>query len=182
MTNSNDASVINEIIALELKMFQTVTNEGGKADCQNQPEAFRTMRQIVYEVLSPQVLAAWLSDLRDAERAGRNVMTEKYALMCGSIEMPEISQTIKNIISCELAWLQTAVEEHPDYFDGTDEDFCRYLLCELLMYSETTLHAYAQCITDAQAAGRNLVMERLENVKKLLCSTAAHAHQYTDAD
>ena len=175
MTDSNDASVINEIIALELKMFQAVNNLGGKADCQNQPEAFRTMRHIVYGVLSPQVLAAWLSDLRDAERAGRNVMTEKYALMCGSIEMPEISQAIKSIISCELAWLQTAVKEHPDYFDGTDEDFCRYLLCELLMYSETTLHAYAQCIAEAQAAGRNMVMERLENIKKLLCSTTTHA-------
>jgi hypothetical protein len=175
MTDSNDASVINEIIALELKMFQKVNNEGGKADCQNQPEAFRTMRQITYEVLSPQVLGAWLSDLRNAERAGRNVMTEKYALMCGNIEMPEISKTIKNIISCELAWLQTAVKEHPEYFDGTDADFCRYLLCELLMYSETTLQAYAQCIADAQSAGRNLVMERLENIKKLLCSTSAHA-------
>ena len=103
MTDSNDASVINEIIALELKMFQKVNNEGGKADCQNQPEAFRTMRQITYEVLSPQVLGAWLSDLRNAERAGRNVMTEKYALMCGNIEMPEISKTIKNIIAVRLS-------------------------------------------------------------------------------
>lgn len=175
MTNSNDTSIISEIIALELKMFQAVNNLGGKTDCQNQPEAFCTMRQIVYEVLSPQVLAAWLSDLRDAERAGRNVMTEKYALMCGSIEMPEISQAIKSIISCELAWLQTAVKKHPDYFGGNDADFCRYLLCELLMYSETTLNAYAQCIDDAQSTGRNLVLERIENIKKLLCSTAIHA-------
>lgn len=175
MTNSNAVSIINEITAIELKMFQAVNNEGGKADCQNQPETFCAMRQVVYEVLSPHFLIAWLKDLRMAEGAGRNIMTEKYALMCGNIEMPAISQTIKDIVSCELSWLQAAAKEHPDYFDGNDADFCRYLLCELLMYSETTLHAYAQCIAEAQAAGRNMVMERLENVKKLLCSTTTHA-------
>ncbi|WP_411331048.1 DUF4125 family protein [Desulfovibrio desulfuricans] len=182
MTDSHCRFITNEILKIELKMFQAVNNEGGKADCQNQPETFCAMRQIVYEVLSPHFLETWLKDLRVAEGAGRNIMTEKYALMCRRIEMPAISQTIKDIVSCELSWLQAAAKEHPDYFDGTDADFCRYLLCELLMYSTTTLNAYAQCIADAHTAGRNLVMERLENVKRLLCSSAHTHYQYTDAD
>ena len=174
MTDCGCNALLNEIIAIELKMFQTVNNEGGKADCQNQPEAFWAMRHMTYSVLSPQVLEACLDDLKKAESVGRNFMTEKYALMCGRIEMPSISPIIKGIIACELAWLQAAEKEQPNFFGGNDNDFCRYLLCELLPYSEATLTAYAQCLAAAKAEGRNLALERLNILKNMLSSSSAH--------
>lgn len=168
MINTECAALINEIIAIELKMFQAVNNEGGQADCQSQPETFCAMRHMVYCVLSPQVLAACLKDLSEAEKAGRNVMTEKYALMGGHIEMPAIPASIKNIIAYELEWLQAAEKEQPGVLGGNDSDFCRYLVCELLTYSESTLHVYEQCLADAKKEGRNLALERLKFLNGVL--------------
>jgi hypothetical protein len=173
MATSDGASHITEIIDIELRMFQAVNNEGGPADCQNQPEAFRAMRRMFFGVLSPQVLAACLNDLRSAERAGRNLMTEKYALMCGRIAMPSISPTVQGIVACELDWLQAAVKKHPEFFGGDDADFCLYLLCEMLTYSETTLLTYAQCLADAKREGRNLALERLDMLKNGLHTSPA---------
>ena len=71
--------IMQRIIDLETEMFMSVNAE--EAVPANTIPAFKEMRRMTYSVLSDKTVALWLCDLETAKKDGRNVMTEKYALI-----------------------------------------------------------------------------------------------------
>ena len=76
--------VTEQIVALEWRQFQQVQNEGGRADCQEDPETFRIMRKSQFLVWTQEALDSYLEDIREAEEKNWNLLTEKYARMMKS--------------------------------------------------------------------------------------------------
>lgn len=160
-----------EVVEWELVMFQEVRNRGGRADCQERPEAFRLMREITHAVLSDSFVESYLQDLRRCEAEGRNFMTEKYAVMEGQIVPFNPDPRIPDIARTESAWRNAVASDYPHVVgpDGGDA-FRRYLFAELQTYSSATIGAYADCVSAALREDRNLAMERYELLMRKLGS------------
>lgn len=168
MTKTNREALIDDIIALELEMFLAVRSRE-RSLCQERPEAFRLMREITHAVLSDEFLEAYLRDVRLAAGQGRNLMTEKYALMEDLIPAENDDPAVWEIVKAESDWRREVAAQfprsvHPDGHEG----FCLYLECELQTYSAQTLAAYSKCIEAARAQSRNLVRERYELLMRKL--------------
>ena len=161
--------LLREIIERELKMFVSVRNEGGTADCQKLPDSFRLMREITFCVQSDAVLESYLQDLVQAGAEGRNLMTEKYARMDNRIPPLKMNEDIGEIVAAESRWRAELCREFPHIVlaDG-QAGFCRYLACELETWSDRTLAAYALLVEEAREQGRNLARERYERLMELL--------------
>lgn len=176
MSNSEGRKIVEEIIGLELDMFLAVKNRGGTSICQERPESFRIMREMTHEVLPDTVLDSYLADLRRAVSDGRNLMTEKYALMEGLIPIRNASPLIAEIVQIESEWRKEVAAQFPRSVqpDG-HEGFCVYLGCELQTYSEKTLSEYLDYARSAQQELRNLVRDRYEILmRKLGYESLAH--------
>lgn len=163
MTNGTREGLIGKIVERELEMFLAVRNRGGTSPCQELPGTFRIMREITHGVLSEAFLVSYLGDLEGARVAGRNLMTEKYALMETLIPPRGTDPRIGRIVAAEGEWRREVAARfprtiHPDGHEG----FCLYLGCELQTYSCATLEAYCACVETALDEGRNLVRERYE--------------------
>ena len=85
------------IVEKELAMFQAVPNAGGKAPCQEDIRTFRIMRSSQMASWSEAALESYLQDLKEAEDAGRNLLTEKYARMMQST-WPEEYARIESLL------------------------------------------------------------------------------------
>ncbi len=156
--------ILNEILAVEWEMFHAVPNEGGTADCQQQPNAFRLMRKVAYKPLSAAFLTAWYAALCSAQADGRNLMTEKYAFM-DSRAVPAADGAdphIAAILDAECRWRAAVHDEFPHMVQKDDGFFRRYLAGEMHTYTPAALAAYADCVHTALAEGRNMVRERYE--------------------
>ena len=73
--------LINRIIELEWDMFDKVTNTGGRAACQDDEWTFYVMRFSQFSALNEAMLQSYEQDLLQAQREGRNMVTEKYGYM-----------------------------------------------------------------------------------------------------
>lgn len=184
-------TLIEEIVTLEWKMFSSVNNVGGPAQCQSQDETFEIMRRAQFRTWSEAALFLYRDDLKRARNEGRNLMTEKYARMM-SVTHPEEYALIASqlpVLSQETLCLVDLIAAHHKRWDAEvaekypklraqgrrrDEDSQRgggpsantYLVGELLTYSLATLH---QVLTDVETAlneGRNPVAEQLEETVK----------------
>ncbi|MBQ7816510.1 MAG: DUF4125 family protein, partial [Oscillospiraceae bacterium] len=69
------------LIKEEWEKFHNVQNEGGRADCQEDPETFAIMRRSQFVCWSEELVDSWHKDLIDAKKEGRNLLSEKYAWM-----------------------------------------------------------------------------------------------------
>lgn len=78
------SGVIREIVEREWRMFDRVHNEGGRADCQDDWQTFRAMRESQMKAWTEDTLQAYRNDLEQAEAEGRNLVEEKYARMMAS--------------------------------------------------------------------------------------------------
>ena len=76
--------LIAQIVAQEWAMFDEVQNNGGRAECQNNPREFEIMRSSQLKTWSEDVLKSYLHDLTSAAYSKRNLLTEKYAYMMES--------------------------------------------------------------------------------------------------
>ena len=75
-TATTREGLLHEIIERELVMFLATPNEGGVAQCQMHPDAFRTMRRMTHCIHDDATLVSYLHDLRLAAETGRNFMIE----------------------------------------------------------------------------------------------------------
>ena len=73
--------LINQIIATEWEMFQKTQNVGGRAWCQDDKVQFDANRRAQFEIWDEKTLQSYLHDLQEAESAGQNPVTLKYAYM-----------------------------------------------------------------------------------------------------
>ncbi len=156
------------VIDKEFAMFDTVSNAGGRSACQEHPQTFRAMRWMTFSVQEDVFLVSYLRDLEQAEEAGRNFMTEKYARIDNLI--PQISDfaVIPLIVNIEKAWLEELHKLYPYSFRTNIEGFCAYLSAELETYSEESLLHYYTTVNEASEASINLMQQRYRNLYKKL--------------
>ncbi len=177
MTMKKD--LIAEIVNAEWKMFTDVPNIGGKAACQEDYKTFEVNRSSQAMSWSEATLDNYLSDLTEAEKNGRNLLTEKYARMMQSTSPSEyavikhlipaldaeIPALIDKIVGIVLEWEDMLLKKYPDILrmgrpihSSDDTPFVTsletYLRGELATYSSGTLRLYYE----------NVVQQKSENI------------------
>jgi hypothetical protein len=160
--------LINDIVAIELRMFLTVQT-AGPTTCQEQPETFKLMRRAGFHVLSSKTLESYLQDLQEALEDDRNLVTLKYARIDELIPCLNDSHLIGEIVEIEERWLRELEKKYPLTFRSR-ADFAAgiYLRSELETYSNRTLELYLKDLTKALDEGRNLTAERYTYLFKQL--------------
>ena len=180
--------LIESIVEAEWNMFQTTNNEGGRADCQNNWNTFQLMRRSQFMAWEDKLLASYLSDLKEGEREGRNLIAEKYARMMESTapeeyaaikdKLPVIDKDRKviaeQVIAIQVGWLEEFRKEYPKLsmqtrYIHTSEDTPwdtsaeTYLRGELDTYSEETFILYCRYVIRLYQEGKNLNRMIVEN-------------------
>jgi hypothetical protein len=172
----NKQELIQEVIDLELDMFLNVRARE-PASCQENPEAFRFHRGVLFSVWSKAALESYRDDLIRADAEGLNLMTLKYARMENSIPPLSENPLIDRIVEIEIAWAKELAAKYPKLHSRgrpIDEDGPRgtsiktYLRGELETYSDNTLALYHQ--------NQIQFLERKENLaEKVLLATVVGA-------
>lgn len=182
-------TIINGIVDLEWDQFQRTTNEGGQAACQTNRPMFRIMRRSQFLVWPARLLRSYRADLAEANRIGRNLITEKYARMMASTVPDEYHRSIEpylpaldadrtalqeQIIATQVAWADDFRTRYPHLGDAmrvlrSSEDtpdvtsFETYLRGELSTYSPQTLDLYAAFVDQLRTEQRNMTEEIVQN-------------------
>ena len=159
MNEKKRKKLIADIVNRELAMFLQVRTAIPSL-CQERPETFRAMRGMSHTVLAADTLASYLKDLKLAEQADRNLLTEKYARMDNVIPPLSNNPLIGEIVSIEADWMEVLKHRYPNTFRGNRTPFEIYLCSELETYSDATLTLYHRDVTTALKKGKNLAEER----------------------
>jgi hypothetical protein len=177
------AEVLNAIVDLETEMYRRLNTNPPITEDKVTP--FRMMRWMTYSVLSDATQSAWMRDLCAAKAGGRNVLTEKYALMENAIVHFNSNPLIQKIVDAEVTWMDELHESYPRTIKRETKNvelFQRYALCELESWSDTSLECYYADIVAAQESGRNLCEGRYNNLNKRLgYGTLAELEQAAEA-
>lgn len=185
--------LVEEVIRREWDQFQRTENEGGRASCQGNWPMFHQMRASQFMTWPEDLLRSYLDDLDEANRVGRNLVTEKYARMMASTAPDEYRERIEpfiprlsdervarqeRVIAVQVAWAREFRGRYPKLgaamrvlttAEDTPEDtsFETYLRGELGTYSDRTMALYEAMVENLQAAGRNLTEQTVANTVRL---------------
>ncbi len=185
--------LVEEVIRREWDQFQRTENEGGRASCQGNWPMFHQMRASQFMTWPEDLLRSYLDDLDEANRVGRNLVTEKYARMMASTAPDEYRERIEpfiprlsderiarqeRVIDVQVAWARDfrgrysklgAAMRVLTTAEDTLEDtsFETYLRGELGTYSDRTMALYEAMVENLQAAGRNLTEQTVANTVRL---------------
>ena len=185
--------LVEEVIRREWDQFQRAENEGGRASCQGNWPMFHQMRASQFMTWPEDLLRSYLDDLDEANRVGRNLVTEKYARMMASTAPDEYRERIEpfiprlsdervarqeRVIAVQVTWARDFRGRYPKLgaamrvlttAEDTPEDtsFETYLRGELGTYSDRTMALYEAMVEDLQAAGRNLTEQTVANTVRL---------------
>lgn len=187
-SNSIDQQIEN-IVGREWEMFSNVDNEGGKAECQNQPETFWIMRKSQFLAWTSEIRDSYFMDLKQAKKAGRNLCAEKYGYMMESTfpeeyegikdMLPDIDKAkmeqIRRIVQINLEWEQVMDEKYKKLRANgrplrkeQDTQYATsvetYMTGELKTYSEKTIQLLYEYTIRCKENGRNLAYEILKNM------------------
>ncbi|MDR1590271.1 MAG: DUF4125 family protein [Oscillospiraceae bacterium] len=179
---------VDQIVSREWRMFQAVNEGGERADCQNDRVTFDGMRRGQFDAWSREAAESYLRDLEDAERSGRNLVSEKYIHMMKTTEPSKYEELASRITAPsdrarELAGelsdkLLTQTEalfgDYPhvagsgrplrsSYDFGGVVSIETYQLGELLTYSERTLGALLRHVLALEGEGVSFAGRVLEN-------------------
>ena len=179
------------LIDMEWEMFHEVKNEGGPADCQNDPETFRIMRRSQFACWDEDLVDSYTMDLVHARSVGRNLPAEKYAWMMASTAPEEFAaishllekptektvRLIEEIVSQEVEWMAEYEEKYPVFSLGNRElrtssdtpeetSFETYLRGELYTWSSETVGLYREFIRRIKEEGKNLALLTMETMVK----------------
>ena len=169
------------IIDHEWAMFDRVNNIGGRADCQDNRPTFYIMRGSQLCAWSKEMRESYLDDLMEAEKAGRNLLTEKYGYMMErtnreeykAIEKklparsPEKMELIGRLCATAVTWQEALTEAFPAITGQgrathSEDDrswatsFETYMMGELSTYSMRTLRLYEEHLESLKDAGINM--------------------------
>ena len=176
--------IIEQIVEMELEMFQNVRNTGGRAACQDDFETFDVMRKSQFLTWDLPLLESYWQDLQEGKAQGRNLVMEKYAYMMESTApkeyeaiatgLPKISEEkqamVEQIVAIQVGWREEFAEKYP-HLSGqariihTSEDtlydisFETYLRGELKTYSMQTLVLYGRRIVAFVQEQKNMTEE-----------------------
>ena len=178
-----DRELIDKIIAIEWEMFVSVNEGEDRANCQEDYDTFKGMRDAQFIAWPTDAAASYLSDLEEARADGRNLVEAKYIHMMKNTEPSKYSALITRVkmpdsaaeaLACEVSDLlleQTRLlfEDYP-YVSGQGRplystlDYAAvsietYQLGELFTYSAKTLSALKEHIIALN--GRDVSLARL---------------------
>ena len=178
MTNKED--LITNIVDTEWKMFKNVPNIGGTAPCQEDYKTFEINRFSQAMSWSEATLESYLGDLVEAEKNGRNLLTEKYGRMMKSTSPLEyaciehlipplatnVPPLIDQIVEIVLEWEEELSEKYPHIVkrgrplrSSADTPFATsletYLRGELATYSPKTLRRYYKNVLKQKSENKN---------------------------
>lgn len=182
-----DKTLIDNLIAMEWKMFSSVNDGGPKASCQEDPVTFDGMRRGQFSAWSDEAVESYFEDVKTAAAAGRNLAMEKYIHMMKSTAPVQYEQLLPRVVypsekAIELAekitvkMVEQTAELHKIYpyvsgsgrplysssdFYGTSVE--TYQRGELYTYSEKTLTALWNHLCRLEADGVALARLVLEN-------------------
>ena len=179
--------IINEIVELEWDFFQRVQNEGGRADCQDNYFTFSIMRRSQFRAWPLHLCRSYLEDLREAEKEGRNPLSEKYAYMMMYTDpaafrkledrIPPVTEKKRDLVdraaAIQVAWRLEYEAEYPklsgkgrpvhSYEDGPyGVSFETYFKGEALTYGEETLAAFLEYTEKMRQEGQNMALEIMQ--------------------
>ena len=187
--NSSMDQQIEDIMDVEWEMFSTVNNNGGKAECQNQPDTFRIMRKSQFSVWTSEIRDSYFMDLKQAKKDGRNLCAEKYGYMMEST-FPEEYEGIKDMLpaidKAKMEQIRRIVQINLEWEQEMDEKYKKlrangrplkkeqdtqyatsvetYMTGELKTYSEKTIQLLYDHTIGCKENGRNLAYEILTNM------------------
>ena len=168
--------LINRIIELEWTMFDNVTNTGGRAACQDDEWTFYVMRFSQFSAFSEAMLRSYEQDLLQAQREGRNVVTEKYGYMMEYTDpdyfdrhlkavLPQISaekeELVDRTVNLLLGFEKVFDTRYPALYsksrslqasEAGNVSFHLYMIGELKTYSQMTLELYYKHIAGIDQA------------------------------
>lgn len=190
-----DEALREAIVRHEWNQFQDTNNEGGRAACQGNWPVFHQMRLAQFRTWQHDLLASYARDLDEADREGRNLITEKYGRMMASTAPEEYARDIKpyipalspdriarqeQVIAQQVAWAADFRARYPKLGQAmrvltTSEDtsavtsFETYLRGELGTYSEATFRLYESMIRERAEASpqRNITEATLLHTVRL---------------
>lgn len=192
--NGQKDDLINSIIEAEWNMFDQVQNQGGRAGCQDDEWTFYAMRYSLHSALNMDTLKSYRQDLQEADRDGRNLLTEKYAYMMEFTDpayfdhrlkehlppiSPEKADLVDRIANLLIRCEQEFEAAYPVFAkagrpltgtDGSNVSFHVYTIGELKTYSQRTLQFYLEAVRSA--------CERKENVSFQIHKTTAEFYGY----
>jgi hypothetical protein len=183
--------LIAKIVEIEWKMFHNVPNIGGTAACQEDIKTFEIMRFSQAMSWPEAALESYIDDLTEAEKNGRNLLTEKYARMMKSTSPleyaqiehllppldPEVPPMIDKSVKIVLSWEEELAEKYPYLLargrpihssDDTPSvtSIETYLRGELATYSPRTLELYYENVLKQKSENINGSEVTLANTMK----------------
>lgn len=179
--------LIENIVEKEWQQFAQVKNQGGRASCQEDRTTFDIMRKSQFLAWDDALLESYSCDLDEAEAAGWNLLTEKYARMMVSTSPAEYEQLKdrlpyrsekrlkrqEKLVDLQVEWLEETYRKYPRLAQAgrpvyTWEDtpwaasFETYQRGELSTYSDRTMELYTAMIERMKTLGQNLAEITLE--------------------
>lgn len=174
-------TIIDQIIAIEWRMFHSVNEGQEKAGCQEDPATFSLMRRSQFDAWSEDACRSYLQDLTAAEASGRNLPEEKYIHMMARCtpeaygplagRLPAVTaahRLLAQAVNTRLMDQAAALRKtwpfldrigRPLYAAGdspADTSIETYQLGELLTYSQRTLGLLLSHIESQAAQGISL--------------------------
>jgi hypothetical protein len=169
--SKNKKNLVKKIVDIEYQMFENVrTNQPSL--CQENPGAFKLLREMNHSALSYETLKSYLNDLKDAKSKERNLMTEKYARMGNLIPPLKDNHLIQEIVSIESEWMNNLSKHYPLTINHKPNYFSKYLSCELETYSDKTIELYFDDVQTAKKNEVNLAKNKFEYLAKKLGYTS----------
>lgn len=193
MNSEYENSTVERIVKMEWEMFQKVESLGGRANCQDEWPTFRIMRYSQFNAWPEELRKSYEQDLESAVKAGRNLITEKYAYMMEYSEkeyfkaklepfLPEvdaeslrmIDEITKFFIACEksfaakypkLSGQGRRIEASDDAGGRTSLE--TYNRGELKTYSKKTLQIYLNFVRKCWSEGKNIAQMVKETTVKM---------------
>ena len=181
-----------KIAKLEFEEFDKVSNEGGRASCQDDWRTFNIMRRSQYLTWDKTMLLQYLYDFEREMSLGHNLITEKYGRMMESTaperykeicdNFPELSDEkkaiIEQIVRIQVDWMEEFAAKYPamgerarrirtSQDNAFDTSYETYLRGELGTYSDKMLELYARFIVGLSSHNLNLAYETMQNTAKL---------------
>ena len=184
--------LVDKLVLLEWKAFDTVENQGGRAQCQDDWPTFTIMRKSQYLPWTEEMLESYIQDFEAAKEKGWNLITEKYGRMMESTQkeeferfksqIPELDEEkkiiIEEIVKIQVKWMEEFAKKYP-YMAGNsrvihtaddsvyETSYETYLRGEISTYSDRTLDLYGRFIVSYLQEDKNLTVDIMNNTAVL---------------
>ena len=151
--------LVVEIIDKEVALLRDAVK--AKLMAAQNPEAFAITRWLTHVVHGEEFLKSYLDDLAAAKEKGRNLIADKFARLSNTLPPLTDNPRVDAIAQAEAAWMRQAAERYPHAISAApEEEFRRFVACELETLSDRSLDLYFGEVQAALVAGRNFVIVR----------------------